>query len=68
MKLFNRRRQELTAEDVEREIQVAIDEAWERSRKDPDIQAHWQRLFPDGKKPSQEEFIRRLAQEVGRHD
>lgn len=64
MKLFNCRRQRPTAEDVEREIQLAIDEAWEASRSDPAAKAHWDRLFPDGKKPSQEEFIRRLAQEL----
>lgn len=53
-----------TAEDVEREIQLALDEAWEASQDDPVAKAHWQRLFPDGKKPSQEEFIKRLAQEL----
>lgn len=63
MKLFKRRSQ-LTAEDVEREIQLAIDDAWETSRTDPAAKAYWDRLFPDGKKPSQEEFIRRLALEV----
>lgn len=53
-----------TAEDVEREIQLALDDAWERSRNDPAAKAYWQRLFPDGKKPSQEEFIKRLSQEL----
>lgn len=53
-----------TAEDVAREIQMALDEAWEASQSDPTAKAHWERLFPDGKKPSQEEFIKRLAQEL----
>ena len=53
-----------TAEDVEREIQWALDDAWERSRNDPAAKAYWDRLFPDGKKPSQEEFINRLSQEL----
>ena len=63
MGLFYRRRS-MTAEDVEREIQIAIDDAWERSRNIPAAKAYWQYLFPSGEKPSQEEFIRRLAQEL----
>lgn len=32
-----------------------------RENPDPKVQAMWNRLFPDGKEPTPEEFIRVLA-------
>ena len=57
-------RREQTEKEIQDSIQEAIDEAWELSRSDPAMKAHWDQLFPDGKKPSREEFINRLALEL----
>jgi hypothetical protein len=48
--------------ELRREMQAVIDEAWEN----PAAAASWNRYFPDGKKPSVEEFIWRLGGEVKR--
>lgn len=53
-----------SAEYVRREMQKSLDEAWEVSCRDPRIKAKWDELFPDGRKPTLEEFIIRLSQEV----
>ena len=42
-------------------MQEALDEAWEQSLKDPEGAAVWRGYFPDGKKPSLDEFIVRMA-------
>lgn len=44
------------------EMQAAIDAAWQTE--DPAARAYWARLFPDGRKPTVEAFICRLAREV----
>lgn len=46
------------------EIQLAIDEGWQKSQADPEALERWQQLFPSGRKPSVEEFICRLGQEM----
>jgi len=50
--------------EVRLSIQQSIDEAWALSRSDPAAKAHWDKLFPDGKKPSVDAFICRLGQEM----
>jgi len=47
--------------EVVRGIQIAVDEAW--NNPDPAIRARQRELFPNGK-PSVEEFIRKIAQQV----
>jgi len=47
--------------EVVREIQIAVDDAWDNL--DPAIRARQRELFPNGK-PSVEEFIRKIAQQV----
>ncbi|MDR0287784.1 MAG: sporulation initiation factor Spo0A C-terminal domain-containing protein [Clostridiales bacterium] len=47
--------------EVVREIQVAIDAAWDNP--DPAIRARQRELFPHGK-PSVEEFIRVIAKQA----
>lgn len=52
----------VTEKEVREEMQKAIRAGRESS--DPNAQAMWNRLFPDGKEPTLEEFIRVLAGEV----
>lgn len=54
----------ITAQECQDEMQAALDEAWENSRHDPAARAAWERYFPDGKKPSLEDFMARLAAEI----
>jgi predicted lipoprotein len=49
--------------EVVRDIQTAVDEAW--NNPDPAIRARQRELFPNGK-PSVEEFIRVMAEQVER--
>lgn len=44
------------------EMQAAIDEAWENSNNG--TTAAWQMYFPDGRKPTVEEFIAKLGQKL----
>ena len=44
------------------EMQAAIDAAWQTE--DLAARVYWARLFPDGRKPTVEAFICRLAREV----
>ena len=46
---------------VRKDMQEAIDEAWEISRTDPAAKAAWEEYFPGGKKPSLEQFIATLG-------
>lgn len=52
----------VTANEVKNEMICAINFAKENP--DPKVQETWNRLFPDGKEPTPEEFIRVLVQEV----
>lgn len=45
---------------VKMTIRRAIDEAWEKSRSDPEAVATWDRYFPQGK-PTPEQYILRLG-------
>ena len=45
-------------------MQKALDEAWERSLKDPEGTATWRGYFPSGKKPSLDEFIVQMAKQI----
>jgi len=47
--------------EIIRDMQVAVDDAWDNS--DPAIRARQRQLFPNGK-PSVEEFIRVMAEQV----
>jgi len=47
---------------VENEITLAIKAGMNDST--PAVQASWKNLFPNGKEPSPEEFITKLASEV----
>lgn len=49
----------VSAKEVKEEMLVAIRAG--RENPDPKVQAMWNRLFPDGKEPTPEEFIRVLA-------
>lgn len=51
-----------TPDEVRKEISLAIDMGY--SNPDPEVQEMWKKLFPDGKKPSPEKFIKVLAKEV----
>lgn len=51
-----------TPYEVKREISFAIQQGF--NNPDPQIQAVWKRLFPDGKQPSPEEFIKVLSHEI----
>ncbi|MBQ8228795.1 MAG: sporulation initiation factor Spo0A [Clostridia bacterium] len=51
--------------EVEREINKAI--AVGMSDSDPEVQAKWRELFPDGRTPTPEELIITLAKEVQKH-
>ena len=46
------------------EMQAALDDAWARSAADPAVKSAWSKYFPDGEKPSLEDFIERIAAEV----
>lgn len=52
----------VSVKEVREEMQKAIRAGRESS--DPNAQAMWNRLFPDGKEPTPEELIRVLAGEV----
>lgn len=41
-------------------IRRTIDEAWEKSRSDPEAVATWEKYFPQGK-PTPEQYILRLG-------
>ena len=47
-----------------REMQAALDEAWATAQQDPEVRSKWAKYFPDGKKPSLEDFMARLAAEL----
>lgn len=49
----------VSVKEVREEILVAIRAG--RKNPDPKVQEMWNRLFPDGKEPTPEEFIRVLA-------
>ncbi len=49
---------------VRKDMQEAIDEAWEISRTDPAAKAAWEEYFPGGEKPTLEQFIATLGRRV----
>lgn len=49
----------VSAKEVREEMLVAIRAG--RENPDPKVQAMWNRLFPDGKEPTPEEFILKVA-------
>lgn len=49
------KKQNMTPEQVEKEIRIAIREAMKS--KDPKAQMLWKRISPDGKEPSIERFL-----------
>lgn len=53
-----------TASAIRASMQEALDEAWNTSRASPESKATWNEYFPSGKKPSVEEFIVRLSNEI----
>ena len=52
----------VSAKEVREEMLKAIRAG--RENPDPSVQAMWNRLFPNGKEPTPEEFIRVLTGEV----
>ena len=50
--------------EVRLSIQEAINEAWANSRSDPEAKAAWDKYFPDGRKPSVEQFIVHLGRRL----
>lgn len=51
-------------------IQASIDDAWSRAWAQGNLQAqaYWQQLFPNGMKPTVEEFIAAMARQVKEND
>lgn len=52
-----------TTAQIRHSIQEAIDEAWSNTWNNGDVaaQQHWQLIFPDGRKPTVDQFIVALA-------
>lgn len=52
--------------EVRKDIQEALEEAWSEAWAPGNLlaQVKWQRLFPGGRKPTVEEFIIRLGDEL----
>lgn len=53
-------------EHVRREVQAAIDAAWDQAWQPGNLQAQveWQRRFPGGCKPSLEQFLITMGQQL----
>ena len=51
-------------EAIRTAMQEALDEAWERSLKNPGGIVTWRGYFPNGKKPSLDEFIVQIAKHI----
>ncbi len=47
----------VTPQEVEREIKIAIKAAMENRNSSPESKAIWDKLSPDGKEPTVDEFI-----------
>ena len=47
-------------QNIRAEMQKALDESW----KNPLASAAWKEYFPDGKKPTVEEFIRVISEKI----
>lgn len=60
------RRNRTSPAAIRRDIQEAIDEAWDN--KTPSSAAAWLEYFPDGEKPTVEVFICRLGTELRRRN
>lgn len=55
-------RHSTTPEAIRASIQAAIDAAWNTT--DPAAKTRQQQLFPDGQKPTVEEFLIRVSREL----
>ena len=55
-----------TMAQIRQDIQVSIDDAWNRAWTPGNIEAqvNWQRIFPGGKKPTVEQFIVAMARRL----
>ena len=55
-----------TMKQIRDEIQACIDEAWDSAWTPGNLHAQikWQQLFPGGNKPTVEEFVVVMAQEI----
>ena len=55
-----------TSDEIRQAMQEALDIAWAEAWQVGNLpaQLEWQRLFPDGRKPSVEEFILNIAKRV----
>lgn len=53
-------------EQVRQEMQTAIDAAWDQAWQPGNLQAQveWQRWFPGGRKPSLEQFLITMGQQL----
>ena len=49
---------------VRKDMQEALDEAWETSRNDPAARDAWERYFPGGEKPALDQFIATLGRRL----
>ena len=54
----------VTEQECRNEMQAALDEAWATAQQDPEVRSEWEKYFPDGCKPSLEDFMARLAAEL----
>lgn len=46
------------------EMELAIDAAMDRTKREPAVAAYWNARFPGGKRPSVEQFIKGLARDL----
>ena len=55
-----------TVAQIRKDIQVSIDDAWNRAWTPGNIEAqvNWQLMFPGGKKPTVEQFIVAMARRL----
>lgn len=54
----------ISEQQCREEMQAALDSGWENALRDPAVKAAWEKYFPDGGKPSLEDFMARLAAEL----
>ena len=55
-----------TMAQIRHDIQISIDDAWNRAWTPGNLEAkvNWQRIFPDDKKPTVEQFIVAMARRL----
>ncbi len=69
-KMYRRiaRKYGVSAAEVKREMENAIEQAWKKTDKTPENIAMQRKISPDGSIPSVETVIRALSEEVTNHN